>query len=112
MFKWVLLLSLPILGMADQDSQSDVQEEQTDEYIENEQIWIGPGLYYGIWFDNEEDYGEWQRNHGYEGRGERRRDRRGDRRHDGDHHGGDHHHEGGGGHGGGGGHHGGGGGHK
>jgi hypothetical protein len=73
---------------------------ENNEYIEEEApaIWIGPGLYYGIWFDNEEDYGDWQRNHWH------------DHHHDhgsGGHHdhgGGEHHHGGGGGHHGGGGH--------
>jgi hypothetical protein len=24
-------------------------------------VWIGPGLYGGIWFENEEDYNNWQK---------------------------------------------------
>lgn len=69
-------------------------------------IWIGPGLYYGIWFDNEWDYNDWYGHH-HHGHGH-------DGHHGGGHHDGGHHGGGGGGHHGGGhgggGHHGGGGG--
>lgn len=73
--------------------QSDDDDEDNDEdYEDVENVWIGPGIYYGFWFDDEDEYHRWYR-HDY-------------------HHGhGDHHGRGGGGHhGGGGGHHGGGGG--
>jgi hypothetical protein len=55
-------------------------------------IWVGPGLYYGIWFDNEWDYNDWYNHHHYGHHGDH---------HDGGHHGGGGHHDGGG-HGGGG----------
>lgn len=62
---------------------------------EPQTLWIGPGWYYGVWFDNEVEYDGWYHDH-------RRWD---DRHHDGQHR----HHQGGGHHRGGGGHHGGGG---
>ncbi len=76
-----------------------------DDDGEDQIIWIGPGLYYGLWFDEEWEYNDWWGNngwgHGHHGHGHG---------HGHDHgHGGGHHH--GGGHGGGhhgGGHHGGG----
>jgi hypothetical protein len=68
-------------------------------------IWIGPGIYYGIWFDTEWEYNDWYGHH-HHGHGGGHHDH-----HDGGHHGSGGHHGGGGGHhGGGGGHHGGGGG--
>lgn len=75
----------------------DVGEDDDDDYYEQD-IWIGPGLYYGVWFNNEWDYNDWYGHHGHH---------HGHHGHH-DHHGGGHHHGGGGHHHGGGGHHGGG----
>jgi hypothetical protein len=66
---------------------------ENNEYIEEEApaIWIGPGLYYGIWFDNEEDYGDWQRNYWHDHHDHYHDDRGGghyDHRDGGGHHGG------------------------
>ncbi len=96
---------------ADDVQQKDgSQKEEVDETV----IWIGPGWYYGQWFEDEDVFYGYQRDHYYHD----------DHHHDGhDHHNGGHdHHDGhhggdhGGGHGGGdhhgGGGHGGGGGHK
>ncbi len=78
----------------------EVEAGDDDYYDDGDQIiWIGPGLYYGIWFDNEWDYNDWygHHHHGHHHDGH----------HDGGHHGhggGGHHdggHHGGGGHGGG-----------
>ncbi|MES2272728.1 MAG: hypothetical protein V4487_00850 [Chlamydiota bacterium] len=68
----------------------------------NTVIWYGPGWYWGVYFNNQNDYHNWGRNHGHW-------------HHHGGGGGGGHHGGGGGGHhggggGGGGGHHGGGGG--
>ena len=54
------------------------------EYVEQEEVvypvWVGPGLYGGIWFDNESDYQNWQRNQNNRNRDQnRRQDRRGAR---------------------------------
>ncbi len=62
-------------------------------YYDDSVIWIGPGVYYGVQFDNEYQFYAWRRHH--------RRYYRNYRRH----HGGGHHHGGGGRHHGG--HHGG-----
>ena|GEM_PF-2018142 len=70
----------------------DDDDDYYYEYDEPPQVWIGPGLYYGVWFDDEYEYNRWYRRHYYRGY------RRGGYHHDGDHH--DDHH--GGGHGGGG----------
>ncbi len=67
------------------DEGGDYDDDDDDEQV----IWVGPGLYYGIWFDNEWDYNDWYGHHYH------------DHGHGHDHGGGDHHH-GGGGHGGGG----------
>lgn len=37
-------------------------DEYDEDYVE-EDVWFGPGFYYGIWFDNEDDYWAWRRNH-------------------------------------------------
>jgi hypothetical protein len=41
------------------------QEQDDDEYLEenSEDIWFGPGYYYGVWFNNEDDYQGWRRDH-------------------------------------------------
>ena len=36
---------------------------QPQESQENVDVWLGPGFYYGIWFDNEDDYWGWRGNH-------------------------------------------------
>jgi hypothetical protein len=58
-------------------------------YYEDDVIWVGPGYYYGFWFNNEFQYRSWYRGHRHYHHGGR---------HHGGHHGGGHH---------GGGHHGG-----
>jgi hypothetical protein len=40
-----------------EDCSSKGAEQETVVYP----VWIGPGLYGGIWFENEEDYNNWQR---------------------------------------------------
>ena len=42
--------------------QKKTGDEDKDTYVE-EDVWFGPGFYYGIWFENEDDYWEWRRNH-------------------------------------------------
>lgn len=68
-------------------------------------VWIGPGLYYGVWFDSEYQYRYWARRNYYYSRGWRNYRRgyyhnHGHRRHGDGRHGGSSRH-GGGGHGGG-----------
>lgn len=63
----------------------EVGPDDDDYYDDDEspQVWIGPGLYYGVWFDHEHDYNDWCRRnydhrHGYEDddHGDRGRDDR------------------------------------
>lgn len=77
------------------------QEYPDDEYYDDDDedvVWVGPGWYYGVWFDTEFDYDDWRHghHHGDHGHG-------GHGGHGGGHGGGGHgsSHRGGGGHGGG-----------
>lgn len=74
----------------------EVEAGNNDYYEDNQYIWIGPGLYYGIWFDNEWEYDDWYHYH-YHGRHHDHHDHH-DHHHEGHHGGGGHHHGGGGGH--------------
>lgn len=35
----------------------------TEEDSDDEDVWYGPGFYFGVWFDNEDDYWGWRGNH-------------------------------------------------
>ncbi|MGH7889943.1 MAG: hypothetical protein ACRENF_05265, partial [Thermodesulfobacteriota bacterium] len=61
--------------VADVGVEVDVGEpyDEDDEYI-----WIGPGWYYGVWFDNEVEFDDWHHDH---------HDHHGDHHHGGGHHG-------------------------
>ena len=39
------------------DADVEVEEEPAV------QVWVGPGWYYGFWFDNEYEYNDWHNNH-------------------------------------------------
>jgi hypothetical protein len=54
----VVFSSFSVLLMSDDQNQNYQEEE-----YENEDIWFGPGFYYGIWFENEQDYWGWRDNH-------------------------------------------------
>lgn len=41
----------------DNGTQTVIEEEDTED------LWFGPGFYYGIWFDDEDDYWEWRGHH-------------------------------------------------
>lgn len=130
MKNWFLLFA-SLIGLygvdlhCSQQAQIEIEvgpedDDYDDDYYYDEdgpQIWIGPGLYYGFWFENEYDYHNWCRNNYHNYRHNH------DHNHDHEHNHGDHGHgggerregrggsgHGGGGHGGGG--HGGGGGHR
>lgn len=45
-----------MLAQVQDQDEVYAEEEQTDE-------WYGPGFYFGIWFDNEDDYWGWRGNH-------------------------------------------------
>jgi len=63
---WLLiaLAALPLHAM----NRTTVTETRTTDgttvvdYTE-EDVWYGPGFYYGIWFDDEDDYWLWRREH-------------------------------------------------
>ncbi|MBS3904950.1 MAG: hypothetical protein KGZ39_06460 [Simkania sp.] len=78
---WNSMLSANTTQEYDQDDDTTVEE--------NTVIWVGPGLYNGIWFDNEDDFDDWHRNHYYDGH---------EHYHYDGHHGDHDHGEGGGGH--------------
>lgn len=44
----------------EQGNQTTVYEEDT---YEDEDLWYGPGFYYGVWFENEDDYWGWREHH-------------------------------------------------
>ena len=56
-FLLVLLMSCACSLHAGSRSENVYIEEDDDD------IWYGPGFYYGIWFDNEDDYRGWCRDH-------------------------------------------------
>lgn len=72
-----------------------------DDYDDDGMLWIGPGWYYGVWFDNEVEYNDWHDHHHYHHDHDHHNhhDHHDHGLHGGDHHGG--HHGGHGGHGGG-----------
>jgi len=41
----------------------DGADEYPEGYTVHEDVWFGPGFYYGVWFDNEPEYWQWRRNH-------------------------------------------------
>lgn len=63
------IISWGALNAKDAEQVQKVQNYQdTDIYIEEggveeQDIWFGPGFYYGIWFDDEQDYWGWRGNH-------------------------------------------------
>ncbi|MGB7978943.1 MAG: hypothetical protein WCF19_07285 [Chlamydiales bacterium] len=51
-----------------QDAEYD--QPDTEEYEDNEPVeWAGPGWYWGIYIDNEDDYWNHYHNHSHQGRG-------------------------------------------
>ena len=71
--KYVTLITLSIFGSALllhftlESSDTDNQVEEDAPYpTENDQdavIWIGPGIYYGLWFGSEFEYNDWYDHH-------------------------------------------------
>ncbi len=68
--------------------RTEVHRDDDDDYEEDE-VWFGPGFYFGIWFDDEDDYRHWRHDHRHYPAHQRNYHRDG-------HH--DEHHGGGGGH--------------
>jgi hypothetical protein len=52
---------------ADDSQDSKKQEYYQNEYVEenyvDQDVWFGPGYYYGLWFENENDYWGWRDYH-------------------------------------------------
>lgn len=42
---------------------NDGADEYPEGYTVHEDVWFGPGYYYGVWFDDEPNYWQWRRNH-------------------------------------------------
>ncbi len=63
--RYFLILSPFILSLSPlySDNSDQSKQKQSNVYIE-EDVWFGPGFYYGIWFDDEDNYWRWRRNHG------------------------------------------------
>ncbi len=59
--QWMIILSVFSLVASSNNSSQD-NEDQSVEYVQRP-VWVGPGLYYGIWFNNEEDYNTWHDDH-------------------------------------------------
>jgi hypothetical protein len=61
-----LVLSAHSLSATDTgrvDTQKIQNSKQENQYNQTEDVWFGPGFYYGIWFDNEDEYWGWRGNH-------------------------------------------------
>lgn len=46
-----------------QQIQNNTQNNTYEEEYINQDVWYGPGFYYGIWFDNEQNYWGWRNEH-------------------------------------------------
>lgn len=59
-----LLIFLLALFSLNADTQKNTQESPyAEEYEEYDDLWFGPGFYYGIWFESEPNYWEWRNDH-------------------------------------------------
>ncbi len=85
-----------INAMARSGVEVEVGVPVDDGYYEDTQdVWIGPGFYYGYWFEDEGAYHGWYRNHYHHRNGHRHSDGRHHDGRGGRHHGGGGHHGGG-----------------
>jgi len=59
------MLTLASLVYGSADEVEDQEYASYEESIEgnSEDMWFGPGYYYGIWFDHQGSYNAWRRNH-------------------------------------------------
>ena len=104
MFKRVfLLVAVLVFSSASLDAmtyrRTEVHHDEDDDGVyEEDEVWFGPGFYFGVWFDDEDDYRHWRRDHRHYPAHQRNYHRDGHRD---EHHREDHHdgHRGGGGHG-------------
>lgn len=58
-----LFLFLLMSCNASSNQEQLPQNEQNVQQNQEEDVWLGPGFYYGIWFDQEEDYWYWRKEH-------------------------------------------------
>ena len=59
----ILYLLLLVFGSLHANEPIEDDDDETEEYLEEPDFWFGPGFYYGVWFDNEDDYWQWRGNH-------------------------------------------------
>jgi len=91
-FSALVIPFYPIEAMAKSGVEIEVGVPTDDEYYDDTQeVWIGPGFYYGYWFENEGAYHGWYRDHYHYRKGHRHSDGRGHGGHDGRGRGGGHH---------------------
>ncbi len=53
----------------DDDDDNDDQGYYDDGYYNDGVVWVGPGYYYGTWFNSENDFNGWRRNYYWRGGG-------------------------------------------
>lgn len=58
----ILLASIHPLDAMTVRREEVYYDDEDGNYVE-EDVWFGPGFYYGIWFDNEDNYWAWRHNH-------------------------------------------------
>jgi hypothetical protein len=61
----IIVLMVTSCGKMNQQQASKNQTSQNQQSKSAEELivfpmWIGPGLYYGTWYENQEDYEHWQ----------------------------------------------------
>ncbi len=57
------MCSLNAMSSGDRDDHQYEYDQYADEEYKYEDTWYGPGYYYGIWFNDENDYWNWRKNH-------------------------------------------------
>lgn len=75
----ILGLIGPISNLEAGNPRVGIEVQSGPDYYYDDEVWIGPGWYYGVWFDDEIYYRNWYRSHNHHYRGHR-----------GPHHGGHH----------------------
>ncbi|MDE3046047.1 MAG: hypothetical protein KGJ02_05335 [Verrucomicrobiota bacterium] len=63
LFVATLLAVSSVQAMSSRQAPPPENPDKANAYIEEVDLWYGPGYYYGTWFENEDDYREWRRHH-------------------------------------------------
>lgn len=60
----ILLLLAAIIGLLTYLAffKPSMMPMQSNVQTQDKMLWIGPGLYYGVWFESEADYNSWYEN--------------------------------------------------